>query len=84
MDVRVLLEWMSAMMCYVVLMSCWVLMYVRVNLEWMSAMMCYVMLFCVNYWSVDVIQAWVLLYTVIICVCFVCILYSGPHNPFSK
>ena len=40
MDVRVRLEWMSAMMCYVVLLSCLVLMDVRVRLEWMSAMMC--------------------------------------------
>ena len=47
MDVKVRLEWMSAMMCYVVLLSCWVFMDVKVRLEWMSAMMCYVVLIAV-------------------------------------
>ena len=40
MDVRVRLEWMSAMICAVVLLSPLVLMDVRVRLEWMFAIMC--------------------------------------------
>ena len=47
MDVRVHLEWMSAMMYYVVLLLCWVFMDVRVRLEWMSAMMCYAVIIAV-------------------------------------
>ena len=38
MDERVCLEWMSGMMCYVVLVLILVLMDERVCLEWMSAM----------------------------------------------
>ena len=41
---EVCLECMSAMMCYVVLLSLSILMDARVCLEWMSAMMCYVVL----------------------------------------